>query len=449
MSSTGSGPTRPVLVRELTLLDATMINIGSMIGSGIFLVPAMIAVLVDSSLLVLAVWIVAGIVSLFGAISIAELGAMMPEAGGQYVFLSRTFGRVWGYLYGWACFTVINTASIAAVAIVFATYLGYFFPLNATDIKIVAVASVVVLTVINCFGVKIGAIVQNGLTFIKIGALLALVALGFFLGGGATEAFSPFLPQAPWGTLWGPLALALVAALFAFDGWIEITFVSGEVRNPGRNVPRSIVLSTLIVIAIYLLLNYTLISVLSLAGVAASGMVVSDAAVRLMGPFGAMFVAGAVVVSTFGANNGFIFTCPRLYYAMAADGLFFRWMAQVSPRFHTPVRALVAQAVIVILLIITGTFDRLVTYVVFGSWGFYALSALAVLVLRRRWPDAPRPYRAWGYPLVQILFVLFATFLVVATIVEAPADALVGLGIIALGLPFYAFWQRRVRVDTA
>lgn len=437
-----SANSRNGLRRQMTLLDATMINIGSIIGSGIFMVPASVALYLQSPTLVITMWIVGGIVSLFGAISIGELGAMMPDAGGQYVYLSRTYGPVWGFLYGWACFAVINTASIAAIAIVFATYLGYFFPLDAMAIKLIACASVVLLTAINCFGVKTGTTLQNGVTVIKIAALALLAILGFVLGKGSVNAFSPILPSAPWSSMVGPAGMALVAVLFSYDGWIESTFVGSEIKDPGRNIPRSIIYSTLVVTAVYVLLNYSFIHVLTLSGVANSELVASDVAVKLLGPAGALLIAATVVISTFGANNGIIFTCPRIYYAMAKEGLFFSWMAHINPNYRTPIRALVAQAAIVIALIMSGTFNQLATYVVFGGWAFYGLSCAAVIVLRIREPQARRPYLAWGYPWIQLLFVAFSLFLVVNTIIESPQDALVGLVIIGLGLPLYAYWKR-------
>src|ERR1041384_2065394 len=437
------------LPRQLSLLDSTMINVGSMIGSAIFMVPASIALLVHSSLAVILVWTVGGIVSLFGALSVAELGAMMPKAGGMYVYLREVYGPVWGYLYGWAAFACINTASIAAVAARFALYLGYFFPISPGAQAVVAIASIWLLTALNCFGIRYGAVVQNGFTFLKIGSLALLILLSFILSGGSASNLSPLLPTEPISGLAGPLMLAMIAALFAYDGWIEITYVAGEVKTPGRNIPRALFISTLIVIGIYVGVNVAFMLLLPLSSMAVSPMVASDAATRLLGPAGAAAISVAVIVSTFGASNGFIFTSPWIYYAMAKEGLFFKWLSSVHPRYNTPIPSLIVQAILATALLLTGSFDQLATYVVFASWMFYAMSAAGVLILRRRRPSAERAYRTWGYPVTPILFLLFALILIVETIREDPRDAAIGTGIILLGLPIYAIWAKRGKAPAA
>lgn len=438
-------PDETDLRRELTLLDSTMINVGSMIGSGIFIVPATIALYLQSSALILAVWIVGGLVSLFGALSVAELGAMMPRAGGQYVYLRQAYSPLWGFLYGWTAFAVINTASIAAVAVTFAAYMGYFFPMEPMAIKVLAIASIVFLTAINCFGVKLGALVQNGFTIMKMAAVLALVLVSFLLSGGTIGNFSPFLPSLLSTSLIGPLGLALIAVLWSYDGWIEITYVAGEVKNPQKTLPRSLMISTLSVIALYVLVNAGFSFVMSIDEISHSSLVASDAATKTIGPIGAALVAVAVIISTFGTNNGFIFTCPRIYYAMAREGLFFRWLAYVSPKYQTPIPSLIVQAVLASLLILTGTYDQLTTYVVFASFLFYAMSAGAVIIMRHREPGRERPYRAWGYPLTPIVFIVFALTLVTNTIIDNPSDSIIGLAIVIAGVPAYFYWRRTGR----
>ena len=430
------------LVRELTLLDSTMINIGSMIGSGIFIVPAAIALSLPSSSMMTAVWIAGGVISLFGALSVAELGAMMPRAGGMYVYLREAYSPLWGFLYGWAAFFLINTGSIAAVAVTFAAYLGYFFPLGSIEVKIVAVASVVLLTVANCFGIKAGAIIQNGFTIVKIAALALLGVLCFALSGGSVNNLSPVLPQMGVSGMLGPLGLALVAVLWSYDGWIEITYVAGEVKDPQRVLPRALLLSTAAVIVLYALVNLGYLFVLSPGGMARSSLVASDAAVAVLGPAGAAAIAVVVIVSTFGTNNGFIIAAPRIQYAMAKEGLFFGWFARIHPRFHTPIPALLVQGALGAVLIVSGTFEQLTTYVVFASFLFYAMSAGAVMILRRRSPGALRPYRTWGYPATPVIFIGFSAFLVVAAVIENPAGSAIGAGIIALGIPAYFIWRK-------
>jgi len=435
----------PELRRELTLLDSTMINVGTMIASAIFIVPATIAMHAQGSALTIIVWVVGGIVSLMGALAIAELGAAMPEAGGQFVYLREAYGPVWGFLYGWGAFMVINTASIAAIAVAFAQYLGYFFPLNNTEIKIVAMLSTVLLTTINCFGLKLGAWTQNVFTFLKMAALAGIIVLSFVLKGGAVENFTPLFPAQSFSSLLGPLGLAMVAALWAYDGWIEITYVGSEVKNPQRNLPLSIIFSTLIVIALYVLISIACVYVLSVGTMAQAKLVASDVATTIMGTTGAALVAIAIIISTLGSNNGIVFTAARIPYAMAKEKLFFQSMGKVNAKYHVPLVALIVQGVWACILTASGSYDQLYTYVVFVSWLFYAMSCGAVIVLRRKAPHMPRPYKTWGYPLVPIIFILFAIWLVINTIMEAPRDAAIGAGIMLSGLPIYFYWQRKVK----
>ncbi len=431
------------LPRELTLLDSTMVNVGSIIGSGIFIVPATIALQLQASSLVVLVWIVGGIVTLFGALSVAELGSLMPRAGGQYVYLKEAYGSLWGFLYGWAAFLVINTASIAAVAVTCAIYLGYFFPLSPLAIKLIAIASIVLLTLVNCFGIRIGALVQNGFTLLKIGSLIVLALCCFLFTGGSVSNFSPILPHVPLSSLAGVLGLALISVLWAYDGWIEITYVAGEVKDPQRILPRALILSTIIVILSYAFINLGYLYTLSMVDMSHSSLVASDSALRTIGTAGAVFVSVAVIVSTFGANNGFIFTSPRIYYAMAREGLFFKWLATIHPKYRTPIPSLIAQAVLSIAFILSGTYDQLITYVVFASWIFYAMSAGGVMILRKRSPALARPYKTWGYPMTPVVFILFALWLVTNAIMESPRDSLVGVGIILLGIPAYGYWRKQ------
>jgi APA family basic amino acid/polyamine antiporter len=433
----------PELRRELTLLDSTMINVGTMIASAIFIVPATIAMHAQGSALTIIVWVVGGIVSLMGALAIAELGAAMPEAGGQFVYLREAYGPVWGFLYGWGAFMVINTASIAAIAVAFAQYVGYFFSFGTVEVKIVAMASTVVLTTLNCFGLKLGAWTQNIFTFLKMAALAAIVALSFFLKGGAVANFTPLFPAKEFSSLLGPLGLAMVAALWAYDGWIEITYVGSEVKNPQRNLPLSIIFSTVIVIALYVLISIACVYVLSVGTMAQAKLVAAEAATKMIGPQGAAFVTIAILISTLGSNNGIIFTAARIPYAMAKEGLFFQSMAKVNEKYRVPLTALIVQGVWACILTASGTYDQLFTYVVFVSWLFYAMSCGAVIILRRKAPNLARPYKTWGYPLVPIIFILFAIWLVTNTIMEAPRDAAIGAGIMLSGLPIYFYWKQK------
>lgn len=431
-----------------------MINVGTIIASAIFIVPAEIALTLHATSLTVAVWVVGGVVSLLGALSIAELAAAMPEAGGAFVYLREAYGPVWGWLYGWANGVVVNPASIAAIAVGFAGYVGHFVPLSGPGIKVVAVASILALTVLNVLGVRAGAITQDVLTLIKIAVVVALILAGFLLAGGSAANLRPVWPAPGSGRhLVGAFGVAMVAVLWAYDGWIETTYVGGEVKQPERNLPRAIIASALICMALYILVTLSYTYVLGPDRVAGSTLVASDAARVTLGALGAGFVVGGILVSTLGANNGIVLTAARIPYAMARDGLLFRFIGAVHARWLTPANSLLVQAGISIVLTITGQYDRLYTYVVFAQFLFYALMCGAVIRLRTRRSDLARPYRAWGYPVTPLLFIGFAVWLVVNTIREDPVDSAVGAGLILVGLPVYWYFKNRragdIRLQTS
>ena len=432
----------PSLERVLSLLDATMINAGGIIGSGIFMVPATVAFFTGSTSLFFLVWILGGIISLFGALSVAELGAAMPQAGGQYVYLNEAYGPIWGYLYGWSAVAVINTASIAAVGVAFSEYLGFFFPISDASIKGIAVVTIVLLTIINIVDVKSGARFQNLFTLSKLGAIFGIILLGLVMEGGTNQNLSPIFSDKPFIGLIGPLGLAMVSVLWTFDGWIFITYVAGEVKNPGRNIPLSLIFCMLIVVSVYLLLNYVLLFILGFTGMNGSELVVSDAASVFLGNKGAAVVTLIILISLIGANNGFVLSSARINYAMARDKLFFNQAAQIHSRFKSPANALIIQCVWACLLTFTGTFNQLITYIIFTSWIFYGMSAGAVIILRKKKPDMDRPYKTPAYPWIPIIFIFFAIFLTINTIMEAPRDATIGAGIILAGLPLYYYWKK-------
>lgn len=421
----------------LGLLDATMINVGTIVASAIFLMPAIIAARFSAPGPAILVWAAGALVSLCGALCVAELGAAMPRAGGQFVYLTRAFGPVWGYLYGWGSSVVINPASVAAIAVAFATYLGQFLPMGPWGVKLAAIASILILTVVNCFGVKLGAVVQNVLTFFKLAAVVGIVVAAVTLPGGSAAKLTPFWPAESFWSLIGPLGVAMVAVLWAYDGWIEITYVGSELRRPGRDLPLSIVFSVAVVAVLYVAVVVAFTYVLGHSAVARSERVAADAMTVVLGVAGASVIAGAILVSTLGANNGIIFTAARIPYAMAREGRFFRWAGTLNQRYQVPVTALAVQGVWAATLVLAGTYEQLATYVVFVAFLFYAMSCAAVMVLRRREPGLARPYRAWGYPVTPIVFIAFALFLVGNTIVETPLESLVGGGLLALGLAFY------------
>src|SRR5213595_2905711 len=436
------------LKRQLGLLDSKMINVGTIIASAIFIVPSAIAATLQATGPAILVWVVGGVVSLLGALSVAELGAAMPEAGGQYVYLARAYGPASGFLYGWTSGVVINPASIAAIAVGFATYFSFFVPLSGAGIKLVAVLSIVGLTALNSLGVRLGAVTQNVLTLIKMALLVVLIVAGFALPGGSASNLAPLWSDVPPGHQIASFGVALVAVLWAYDGWIEVTYVGGEVTDPERNLPRSILLATVVAIVLYCLASASFAYVLSPARVAASSLVASDAAQVTLGRAGAALVAAAIMIATLGANNGIVLTAARIPYAMARDGLLPRWLAGVHPRFLTPVPSLAVQGVISIALTLISTepswkdsYNRLFTYVVLAEFVFYAMCCGAVLRLRRTAPDLARPYRTWGYPVTPIVFILFSVWLVFNTARAQPADTAMSALLIVAGLPLY-FWRR-------
>jgi APA family basic amino acid/polyamine antiporter len=429
------------LPRTLGLFDATMINVGTIIASGVFLVPAAVAQRLDSAPLNLAVWAVATVFSLLGALTIAELGAALPRAGGLFVYLKEAYGPIWGFFYGWALFVVIQTGSIAAVAVAFATYLGHFVPLSDLGVQLVAVLCIGALTAINVLGVREGAWTQNVVTVAKIAVIAGLLAIAFASPSGSWSHLSAGSSTGSALSTARVFGVALVGPLWAFDGWITTSYVGGEIKNPGRSIPIATIASVLIVGAIYLCLNAAYLFVLGVGGVARSPLVATDTAAAVLGSAAAAFASALVMLSALGSTNGMILAGPRVPYAMAKERLFWAPAARVHPRFRTPAVALLLQGAWSAALVFTGKYDQLFTYVVFASWVFYGMGAAAVLVLRRR--GLPSPYRVWGYPWVPLAFVAFTAALLVNTLVTDPRDSLVGLGLMLLGVPFYAYWKRR------
>lgn len=449
------------LVRGLTLIDASSIVIGTVIGTGIFIVPAYMAQAVGSPLLVFAVWIVAGFLSLAGALTYAELGAAFPAAGGEYVYIREAYGSLFGFMYGWTYFLVGKTGSLATLATGFALYLGDLIPLQRIYFRydynffghpaaitlshqvLVAIGVICFLSIINIFGVVTGGRLQSVLTSLKVGIILLLVVLGLVIGQGSTRNFSSHLtPLAQTGLL-SLFGVAMIKALWAYDGWNNCNMVAGEIRNPQRNIPLALIYGTGGVMLLYLLANAVYFYILPIDRVAASPRVAADVARTFLGNAGGKFVVIAVLISTFAAINGSILSGARIYFAMAEDRLFFAKVSEVHPRYRTPVFSILVQAVWASLLTLTGTYDQLLTYVIFAEWILYALGTGSVFVLRRKYPHLDRPYKTWGYPVVPLLFILVAILLLVNTLMTDTKDSLTGLLLIALGLPAFWFWQNR------
>jgi basic amino acid/polyamine antiporter, APA family len=454
------------LVRGLGAWAASAIVIGTMVGTGIFLKPGEMASVGGSVSVVYAAWIAGGLLSLFGALSFAELGAALPEAGGQYAYLRRGLGPVWGFLFGWMHSTVGESSSAASIAAGFARFSSFLIPaiglplfswhftlpFSSTPYDFVftwaqplAVATIAVFTAINYLGVRLGGRVQIALTILKIGAVLAIVVAGFWFGHGDWSHFHPFWSAGPRAaTVTGFLA-ALAAALWAYDGWEDLNRVGSEIQNPQRNIPLALIGGTLLVALLYLVFSAVCFYALPFSAVAGSSHVASDVVASFAGPDAAKWITLAMVVSALGTLNSSLLSGARVPYAMARDGLFFRVTGIVHQKFRTPAGALLFQGVLACLMALTGTFEELTSLFVFAAWIFYALSVVAMFRLRKTAPDLRRPYRTWGYPVLPALFVIGAVALTLNIWIERPVRSTIGLAMILSGLLFYRSWADRAR----
>jgi len=438
------GPASGSLLRVLGFGSIVGIVVGTMIGSGIFIVPATVAAEVRSPLIMLAVWFVGGLLSVFGALSLAELAAAYSETGGLYVYLREAYGPLAGFLFGWTLFLVIDSGSIAALSVAFASkYLPYFFNMVPVIQKAAAILFILALMGINILGVKRGAFFQNILTTLKFVALAGIVvAVLLFARGNWGNLVRP-ANDGSGGGIVGKFGLALVAALWAYKGFELSTYNSGETRNPSRTLPVGIIAGCGLVTLLYLLANAAYLFAVPAGEMAKSSRIAADAMNVAVGPVGASAVAFIILFSIMGTANGHILTGPRVYYAMAKDGLFFRKMASVHPRYRTPHVSILVVGSWSILLSLSGTFEQLLRYVVFSHWIFMGLAVSAVFVMRKKRPDLPRPYKALGYPVTPGLFVLAAIFVTVNALIGTFWNSFAGLLIIALGIPAYLYWNRK------
>ncbi|MDQ3699198.1 MAG: amino acid permease [Gemmatimonadota bacterium] len=436
------------LKRTLRTRDLLLIVIGTVIGSGIFVVPGAVLRQTDGRVgVALLVWLVAGVLSLLGALTYAELGAAKPSAGGLYAYIRDAFGPLPAFLYGWATFFVISTGSAATLAVAFAGYLDQLVSIGPMTSKLVAVLMIAVVAVVNVRGARQGADVQNWGTVIKAGAIVLLSVMLLVSGGGLEEArLAGLWPDAVSGSVLSGVGLAVLGVLWAYEGWQYVTFSAGEARDPQRTLPVAIIAGTATLIGIYLLANVGYIAALGPENAAATDRIAAEAAGTLFGPMAGKLVALVILVSMFSATNGLALTSPRLYFAMSRDGLFFRRLAEVHPRFGTPAFAIVASSIWAAVLAVSGTFEQLLTYVVFAGWIFYALGALSVFVFRRREPDRVRPFGVPWYPVTPLLFVAAAAAIVINTLVVQPVQSLLGLGAVFLGLPAYFIWRARSKL---
>ena len=495
------------LVKGLGLTSATMLVMGSMIGSGIFIVSAEISREVSSPALLIGAWLITGFLTIVGALTYGELAAMMPRAGGQYVYLRESLGPLWGFLYGWTLFLVIQTGTIAAVGVAFGKFLGIFWPavsssnwiihlwkvpkftvgpmmLGGMDVglntqNLAAILVVIVLSIVNIFGVKTGAVIQNIFTTAKVSALLGLVLFGVFLGRNAQAIAANFganfWNNSGLGTMHDVggmgasvlvstltvLAIAQVGSLFSADAWNNVTFTAGEVKNPSRNLPLSLALGTGVVIALYIACNFIYLGALPLLGnpngatllergiqYAREDRVATAVMTQMFGSIGGSLMAIAIMISGFGCCNGLILSGARVYYAMAKDGLFFRSVARLHPGYKTPAISLMVQMVWTCVLCISGSYGQLLDYIIFAVLVFYVLTIVGLFVLRRTHPEAERPYKAIGYPILPAIYIVMALFIDVVLLRYKPQYTWPGLFIVLLGIPVYYIWRPRTQTNS-
>jgi APA family basic amino acid/polyamine antiporter len=460
----------PGLLRQIGLVSAILIVVNNVIGSAIFLTPKNVAAAVNVPGVAIGVWIFTGLLTLAGALTNAEIANEITDAGGQYVYFRELFKDWMGFLYGWTAFIVYQTGTIASVAIAFGLYLdrlialphltatleawklpllGNIFPLKDIGVKFAAIGAITVLTAVNYYGVRWGAFVSDIFTYMKLAAIAVIAGLAFTIGHGSTEHFFPLCGSPHNGSLLASFGVAMIATLWAYEGWNNISFVAGEVTNPKRNVPLALMLGTLGVIFVYVITNLAYLYILPIGEIAKSNLVASDVMERMVGPMGGAMIAVAVMVSTFGTVNASVLTAARVTYAMAKDKLFYKPLADVTPKYHTPGKSLIVQGVWASILTLSGTYDQLFTYVIFAGWIFYALGAAGVFLLRKKTPNAERSYSVPGYPVVPSLFILVATWFVLNTLVQQTADSIVGLVLLLLGVPVYLYYKKNLTSEQA
>ena len=469
--------TQNSLQKRIGFWSATSIVVGSIIGSGVFMKPATMAAQLGSPIWLVLVWIIAGLFSLFGALIFAELGAMIPETGGIYTYFRRMFGDFFAFLYGWAAFAVINTAAVAAISFVCAQYANYFlhlprfdtatelafawhipfigdlYPLQNFGVKTLAVAIVIILSALNYRSVKAGSSFQLISTIIKMAVIVALIAGILFSGEGSFQNFFQAANPKEGMSLLSGIVVAMTGAFLAYDGWINVTFIAGEIKQPQKNIPRSLIIGVFACIVVYVLVNQAYLYVLPVEKLATSTLVASDAISVALGNTSGAIVAAMIVICTLGAVNGNLMATCRITFAMGKDKVFLPWVGKTHPRYHTPGNAVWLHAIWTSLFIITGSFDMLADMFVFITWIAYLFGAIGIFLLRKKMPDHPRPYKIWGYHVVPILFIAFSSFYLISTVWnditnylndrQPVINSVLGLVITAIGIPLYFHFKRK------
>jgi len=460
-ATTTKSESQPSLVRGLSLMDSVLLLTGGIIGAGVFLTPKDIAAVLHTPSLFIGIWAVGGAITMLGCLAFAELGAMYPEAGGQYLYLREAYGDFIAFLYGWMVFTVYNTGGIAALAVGFGAYLAPVVPglgnpapilvvggWVLTRPQVLALICIAVLTAVNVYGLRRGAILQDVSSWMKFVAIGAFLLLGMFFGKGSWSHFSAgaYAPQALNPRALAPaLGVALIAVFWGYDSWTYIGWVAGEVKHPQRTIPRSLVISILIVATIYVLMNVLYVYAMPISDIAQHETIARAAAERLFSPAAGVWISAMIALSSFGATSAAILSGARVYYAMAADGLFFRRMGTIHPRWRTPAFSLIIQGIWASILTLSGRYDQLFTYAIFMGVLASCLTVAGLFILRRKHPEMARPFRCTGYPWVPALYVLVSGAWALNTLYERPLESFGGTLIVLLGIPGYLYWKRTNR----
>lgn len=460
----------PGLVRSLGLFATFMLTVSSVIGSGVYKKVAPMSVELGSPWLVITAWVTAGLITLFGALSNAEVASMMAEAGGEYVYFKKIYNRFFAFLFGWSCFTVVRSAAVASIAYVFAqsfdnlvplpqlpdaiatiNLFGVFTPFENFGVKALTILLIFALTIYNIYGVKGGEGLSRYVLMAVIGSMVLVIILGLTIGGGSVQNLNTNVHDyQPTGFFSGAFIshffMAMLAAFWAFEGWSSIGYLGAEIKDANRNLPLALVMGVVFIIIIYVSINFTYLYVLPIDQITeahqSQNTIAAVAVVKsFLGNGGAVFMSLLILFTTFGSTNSTVLPPPRLYYAMSRDGLFFKMASYIHPKYHTPSKALVLQAFWSGLLVLSGSFDQLTDMLVFASFIFYGATTLGVFVLRIKMPDAPRPYKAWGYPVIPAIFIIFCIVLIVITFATKPREAFLGAGLMLTGLPFWFYWN--------
>jgi APA family basic amino acid/polyamine antiporter len=459
------------LVRSLGLFATFIITVSTIIGSGVYKKVAPMAAELGSADWVLFCWVAAGIISLFGALSNAEVASMLADAGGEYVYFKKIYNKFFAFLFGWTCFAVIRSASLASIAYVFSmsfnslvplpvlpdslasmSLWGIFTPFDNFGVKVLTIALICGLSYLNVFGLKLGEGVSRAVLIVVVLSIALIIVLGLTVSDGSMANMQVKASTYQDRNWWDPVFIqsffaAMLAAFWAYEGWASVGYLGAEIKNANRNLPLALVMGVVFVMITYVAINFTYLYVLPIDQIVDAHTTKNTIAAVLvvkefLGPIGLLFISVLIIFTTFGCTNSTVLPPPRLYYAMAKDGLFFKWAAFIHPKYHTPSKAFIAQAIWASVLVLSGSFDQLTDMLVFASFIFFGAITLGLFILRVKEPNTPRPYKAWGYPIVPGLFLLFCVLLVGITILSKPREALLGLGLMATGIPFYWWWTK-------